>query len=135
MFTNYYKTLNIDIFSSNEEIVVALKKARETRNDCVYEEIEMVLLNKSLRKLYDEELNNYEQSDLKQSYIIQNVTLEREIKKIKAFVSHRRKANDSYRNHGVLLFLVLVLFILISGYSNYKKGYNLEMNKIAYIMI
>ena len=75
MFTNYYKLMNISPAATEEEINAALEQS--TLSGALVEEMKMVLQNKSLKALYDEELKLYEASESKQNYEISNATLDR----------------------------------------------------------
>ena len=89
MFTNYYKLMNISPAATEEEINAALEKS--TLSGALVEEMKMVLQNKSLKALYDEELKLYEASESKQNYEISNATLDCEIKKVKAYISNKAR--------------------------------------------
>ena len=73
MFTNYYKLMNISPAATEEEINTALEQS--TLSGALVEEMKMVLQNKSLKALYDEELKLYEAAESKQNYEISNTTL------------------------------------------------------------
>ena len=66
MFTNYYKLMNISPAATEEEINTALEQS--TLSGALVEEMKMVLQNKSLKALYDEELKLYEAATLYEHY-------------------------------------------------------------------
>ena len=73
--------MKISPTATDEEINTALEKS--SLSNTLVEEMKMVLQNKSLKTIYDEEVKLYQDSESKQDYEIRNTTLEREIKKIK----------------------------------------------------
>lgn len=134
MFTNYYKLMNISPAATEEEINTALEQS--TLSGALVEEMKMVLQNKSLKALYDEELKLYEAAESKQNYEISNTTLEREIKKVKAYISN--KARESVTNEiNSNAWLWIIVFIVISCLgkciSSYNRGRTLEENRQKYL--
>ena len=87
MFTNYYKLLNISSTATDEEIREAL--GQSTLSNSLVEEMTMVLQNKSLKSLYDEELKMYETAESKQDYQISNPILKCELEKLATYISNR----------------------------------------------
>lgn len=133
MFTNYYKLLDISQTATDEEINTALKQS--TLSNTLVEEIRMVLQNKSLKTIYDEEMELYQASESKQNYEISNTTLEREIKKIKAYISNKGKSityeeepkKKSYTWLWIIAFIVISC--LVKCISSYNRGKKLEENR------
>lgn len=120
MFTDYYKLMHISSSATDEEISEALR--RSTLSISLVEEMKMVLQNKSLKDLYDAELKLYETTKTKQDYQISNPILEREIKKITAYISN--KAYESVeikeRKHSCLWIIVIfIAFSFIKGCMSY----------------
>lgn len=100
----------------------------------------MVLQNKSLKALYDEELKLYEIAESKGDYEINNATLDREIRKVKAYISN--KARESVTIEGEPkkrsnAWLWVIVFIVISCLgrciSSYNRGRTLEENRQKYL--
>lgn len=87
MFTNYYKLLNVSSTATDEEIREAL--GQSTLSSSLVEEMTMVLQNKSLKSLYDEELKMYETAESKRDYQISNPILKCELEKLATYISNR----------------------------------------------
>ena len=138
MFTNYYKLMNISPAATEEEINAALEQS--TLSSALVEEMEMVLRNKSLKVLYDEELKLYEASESKQNYEISNATLEREIKKVKAYISNKARESviieeKTKKNSNTWLWIIVFIVISCLGkcISSYNRGRALEENRQKYL--
>lgn len=138
MFTNYYKLMNISPDATEEEINTALEQS--TLSGALVEEIKMVLRNKSLKDLYDEELKLYEVAESKQNYKISNATLDREIKKVKTYISN--KAHESVtieeepkKNSNTWLWIIVFIVISCLGkcISSYNRCKSLEENRQKYL--
>ena len=87
MFTNYYKLLNVSSTATDEEINEALDQS--TLSSSLVEEMTMILQNKPLKSLYDEELKVYEAAESKQDYQISNPILKRELEKLATYISNK----------------------------------------------
>lgn len=85
MFKNYYYLLGIPAESSDDEIRAAIERLQGKRSKSLLEEARMILLNKRLRELYDSEFEQYSISENKSEYIVKNVDLEKELKKIEVY--------------------------------------------------
>lgn len=137
-FTNYYKLMNISPAATEEEINTALEQS--TLSGALVEEMKMVLQNKSLKALYDEELKLYEAAESKQNYEISNTTLEREIKKVKAYISNKARESVTIEEEPKInsnAWLWIIVFIVISCLgkciSSYNRGRTLEENRQKYL--
>lgn len=138
MFTNYYKLMNISSAATEEEINTALKQS--TLSGALVEEIKMVLQNKSLKALYDEELKLYEIAESKGDYEINNATLDREIKKVKAYISNKARESvtieeEPKKNSNAWLWIIVFIVISCLGkcISSYNRGRTLEENRQKYL--
>ena len=138
MFTNYYKLMNISSAATEEEINAALEQSNLSGS--LVEEMKMVLQNKSLKALYDEELKLYVASDSKQNYEISNSTLDREIKKIKAYISNKGLEfvtieEEPKKNSNAWLWIIVFIVISCLGkcISSYNRGRSLEENRQKYL--
>lgn len=138
MFTNYYKLLNISSAATEEEINASLEES--TLSGALVEEMKMVLQNKSLKALYDEELKLYEVSESKKDYEISDATLDREIKKVKAYISNKALESVSIEEEpkkSSNTWLWIIVFIVISCLgkciSSYNRGRSLEENRQKYL--
>lgn len=139
MFTNYYKLLNISSTSTDEEINAAISKS--TLSGSLNEEIRMVLQNKTLKALYDDELKLYEQIDDKKDYQIRNPELEREIRKVKAYISNKSRetvrtlADEPKKSSNTWLWILVFVVISCLGkcISSYNRGQSLEENRQKYL--
>ena len=138
MFTNYYKLMNIPLTATEEEINSALEQS--TLSGALVEEMRIILQNKSLKTLYDEELKQYEATESKQNYESSNAILDREIKKVKAYISN--KARESVTIEGEPkkrsnIWLWVIVFFVISCLgkciSSYNRGRALEENRQKYL--
>lgn len=97
----------------------------------------MVLQNKSLKELYNAEHTLYEASENKQDYEISNPVLDREIKKIKAYISNRSRKSVTIKKEeskkSSISWLWIIVFIVLSLFgkcmSSYYKGRALEENR------
>ena len=134
MFTNYYKLMNISPTATEEEVKAALEQC--SLSGTLVEEMKMVLLNKSLKKLYDEELKLYEIAESKHNYEISNITLEREIKKVKAYISNKSRESvtieeEPKKNSNAWLWIIVFIVISCLGkcISSYNRGRTLEENR------
>ena len=134
MFTNYYKLMNISPAATEEEINAALEQS--TLSGALVEEIKMVLRNKSLKVLYDEELKLYETAESKQNYEISNAILDREIKKVKAYISNKTCESVTIvkkpkKNNNTWLWVIVFIVIACLGkcISSYNLGRTLEENR------
>lgn len=127
MFRNYYQLMNVASNASDEDINVAIEQSN--LSPLLLEEIKMVLLNKSLKALYDDELQKYEISCSKQDYEIVNPVLDRELKKVRAYIS--RKARITIKTKSVepkrktnawlwTLIIVLIICLAKCGAAYYK---------------
>lgn len=94
MFKNYYYLLGISPKSTEDEINAALETLQGKRSQSLLEEIRMILLNKSLRELYDSEFELYSNSNDKNEYIIKNADLERELKKIRVYQENKAELSN-----------------------------------------
>lgn len=130
--------MNISPAATEEEINAALE--RSTLSSTLVEEMKMVLQNKSLKVLYDEELKLYEASESKLNYEISNTTLDREIKKCKAYISNKARESviieeEPKKNGNAWLWIIV--FIVISSLgkciSSYNRGRTLEENRQKYL--
>lgn len=138
MFTNYYKLLNITSTATDEEINIALEQS--TLSGSLVDEMKMVLQNKSLKALYDEEVKLYEVSESKQTYEISNATLEREIRKVKAYISNKARESVSSeeepkKKNNTWLWIIVFIAISCLGkcISSYHRGKTLEENRQKYL--
>ena len=138
MFTNYYNLMNISPAATEEEINAALEQS--TLSDAFVEEIKMVLRNKSLKELYDEELKLYEAAESKQNYEISNATLDREIKKVKTYISNKARESvtieeEPKKNSNTWLWIIVFIVISCLGkcISSYYRGRSLEGNRQKYL--
>ena len=138
MFTNYYKLMNISPAATEEEINAALEQS--TLSSALVEEMKMVLRNKSLKVLYDEELKLYEASESKQNYEISNATLDREIKKVKAYISNKGRESvtieeEPKKSNNAWLWIIVFIIISCLGkcISSYNRGRTLEENRQKYL--
>lgn len=138
MFTDYYKLINVSSDVADEEIGIAVEKS--SLSLALKEEIKMVLQNKSLKELYDIEHKQYEASDSKQSYEINNPILIREIKKVKAFISNKSHNTISIETEpqkrgyswiGIIVFVIIAIFGKCA--TSYYKGKALEKNRQKYL--
>lgn len=135
MFTNYYDMLHVSSDATIQEINTAIEKSRGLYSQAVLEEMQMVLLNQSLRSLYDEEFKLYLACESKQDYLISNPILEREIKKVRLYVSHKnngsltkKEIRKKYNYSWLWLILAVIIGLIIKGISSYNKGETLEEN-------
>lgn len=133
MFRNYYKMLNISSNADDKEIYSAYEKSE--LNPIMLDEIRMVLMNKSLKAIYDAEIVSYELSESKQNYEITNPTLDREIKKIKVYVyvksqmlPYESKEDKTTRIMKYLWKFILLWFVLglLNGILSYCSGVEME---------
>lgn len=138
MFANYYKLMKISLAASEEEISAALEQS--TLSGALVEEMKMVLQNKSLKVLYDEELKLYESAESKLNYEISNATLDREIKKIKAYISNKARESviieeEPKKNSNAWLWIIVFIVISCLGkcISSYNRGRTLEENSQKYL--
>lgn len=138
MFTNYYKLMNISPAATEEEINTALE--RSSSSGALVEEMKMVLQNKSLKKLYDEELKLYEAAESKQNYEISNAILNREIKKVKTYISNKSRESvtieeEPKKNSNTWLWIIVFIVIscLWKCISSYNRGRSLEENRQKYL--
>lgn len=141
MFTNYYKLVNVSPEASAEEIDAAIEKC--TLSPSLKEEMKMVLLNKSLKELYDAEHRLYVASESKQNYEITNPDLDREIKKVKAYISNKARESVAYEaeeeeaKSRSNTWLWIIGFIVLSTFgkcvSSYYKGKAREENRQKYM--
>ena len=137
MFTNYYNLLKISPTATDEEINTALEKS--TLSNTLVEEMKMVLQNKSLKPIYDEEVKLYQDSESKQDYEIRNTILEREIKKIKVYISNKGKSityeEEPKKNGNTWLWIIAFIIITCFGkcISSYNRGKNLEENRQRFL--
>lgn len=72
LFKDYYYLLGVQINASEEDIKSALEKLKGKRSLLLLYEIKMVLLNKELRVIYDNEYKLYFEAASKENYEIQN---------------------------------------------------------------
>ena len=140
MFTNYYKLLNITSAATGEEINNALEQS--TLSSSLVDEMKMILQNKSLKALYDEEFKLYEVSDSKQTYEISNATLEREIRKVKAYISNKARESVDFeevpkKKNNAWLWIIAFIIISFLGkcLSSYHHGKTLEENRQKYLCV
>lgn len=126
--------MNISPAATEEEINIALE--RSSSSGALVEEMKMVLHNKSLKKLYDEELKLFEASESKQSYEISNTVLDREIKKIKVYISNKPRESvivvkKPKKNSHTWLWVIVFIVIACLGkcISSYNLGRTLEENQ------
>ena len=137
MFTNYYKLMNISPTATEEEINATLEQS--TLSSALVEEMKMVLQNKSLKALYDEEVKQYEVSQSKQNYEISNTTLDREIKKVRAYISNKARESvtveEGPKKSNVWLWIIVFIVISCLGkcISSYNRGKTLEENRQKYL--
>jgi len=138
MFTNYYKLMNISPAATEEEINAALEQS--TLSGALVGEIKMILQNKSLKVRYDEELKLYEATEEKQNYEISDDTLDREIKKVKAYISNKAHESvtieeESKKNRNTWLWIIVFIAIYCLGkcISSYNRGRTLEENRQKYL--
>ena len=139
MFTNYYKLINLSPSATDEIINEAISQS--TLSGSLTEEIRMVLKNKKLKALYDEELKVYEQTEYKKDYQISNPTLEREIRKVKAYISNKARETvqtiDEEPKKSSNAWLWILIFIVVSCLgkciSSYNRGRSLEENRQKYL--
>lgn len=141
MFTDYYKLLNIFPESSTEEINSAIEECKLPKS--LIDEIKMVLLNKSLKVLYDTELHIYESSESKKDYIISNPILDRELKKIGTYLSNKPCKSIEYKEDsknrrfwiGVFVFFLIISLKMCmsscTSNSNNKLGDNVVVDAIT----
>lgn len=135
MFTNYYKLLDISSDASSEEINTAIERSNLSKS--LMEEIKMILQNKSLKALYDAELHNCETFGSKQDYTITNPVLDREIKKVRAYITNKEQTTIEVetakpkKNSFSWLWILIFLLIGCLGkcMSSYYKGKTLEENR------
>lgn len=126
--------MNISPTATEEEVKAALEQC--SLSGTLVEEMKMVLLNKSLKKLYDEELKLYEIAESKHNYEISNITLEREIKKVKAYISNKSRESitieeEPKKNSNAWLWIIVFIVISCLGkcISSYNRGRTLEENR------
>ena len=72
LFKDYYYLLGVHINASEEDIKSALVKLQGKRSPIILYEIKMILLNKELRAIYDDEYKLYYEAASKEKYEIQN---------------------------------------------------------------
>lgn len=130
--------MNISPTATEEEVKAALEQC--SLSGTLVEEMKMVLLNKSLKKLYDEELKLYEIAESKHNYEISNITLEREIKKVKAYISNKSRESvtieeEPKKNSNAWLWIIVFIVISCLGkcISSYNRGRTLEENRQKYL--
>lgn len=113
---NYYKILNVSPSANEEEINDAI--AQSDLSPFLLEETRMVLLNKKLRNLYDSEFKLYQISESKNDYVISNSDLEKELDKIRVYVSDKLsesfESEEEPRSHSKLWIGLIVFFIIIA---------------------
>ncbi len=133
MFRNYYKTLNISSKADDKEIYSAYEKSE--LHPILLDEIKMVLMNKSLKTMYDAEVEKYELSESKQKYEISNAVLDREIKKIKMYAYNKSQMlpyeNKDDKTTRIVKFLwsltlTILLYGLVNGIFSYYRGVRME---------
>lgn len=132
MFKNYYKLLNISSNASNEEINNAIEQSRSPR--ALLEEIRMILQNKSLKPMYDEEVKIHESKESKNNNEITNPVLRREIKKIKVYLFDKlqtpdevtRKPSKSISSKLWWIIGFLLFWGVMKGCSSYRVGQEIE---------
>ena len=139
MFKDYYKLLGISSTATDGEIKIALEQS--TLSNYMVEEMKMVLQNKSLKNLYDEELHLYNASEEKNNYVVCNVILERELKKIKAYISNKthesvtvgeKPTKNKQKYTWLWVVIGFVILCLAKCASSYYKGVRLEENAQKY---
>ena len=139
-FKNYYYIIGISADATDEEISTALREHQGKRSLSLLDEIRMVLQNKELKAMYDKEYKLYENSESKQDYVISNPVLERELKKIEAYVSN--KATESIAtteepkkssNTWLWILVFIVVSLLGKCMSSYNRGRRLEENRQKYL--
>ena len=72
LFKDYYYLLGLQVYASEEDIKNALHNLEGKRSPILLYEIKMILLNKELKILYDQEYKLYSEAASKQNYEIQN---------------------------------------------------------------
>ena len=72
VFKDYYYLLGVQKNASEDDIKSALEKLEGKRSPILLYEIKMILLNKELKVLYDQEYKLYSEAASKQNYEIQN---------------------------------------------------------------
>lgn len=75
IFKDYYYLLGVQTNASEDDIKSALEKLEGKRSPLLLYEIKMILLNKELRVLYDNEYKLYSVAASKENYEIQNCDL------------------------------------------------------------
>lgn len=131
--------MNISPKSSTEEINSTIEECKLSKS--LLDEIKMVLQNNSLKLLYDEELQNYELSESKKDYEISNPILDRELQKIRAYLSNKPYESIEYEEDtksrrfwiGVFVFFLIISLkmCLSSCYFNSKTENSVIVDAIT----
>ncbi len=124
VFKDYYYLLGVQKNASEDDIKSALEKLEGKRSPILLYEIKMILLNKELRVLYDNEYILYSVASSKENYEIQNCDLRKFLEDTKSheeisvnFVTDEvfeEKENSSKFKKSIIWAIIGILLLCLS---------------------
>lgn len=124
VFKDYYYLLGVQKNASEDDIKSALEKLEGKRSPLLLYEIKMILLNKELRVLYDNEYILYSVAPSKENYVIQNCDLRKFLEDTKSqeeisvnFVTDEifeEKENSSKYKKSIIWAIIGILLLCLS---------------------
>ena len=124
IFKDYYYLLGVQTNASEDDIKSALEKLEGKRSPLLLYEIKMILLNKELRVLYDNEYKLYSEAVSKDNYEIQNCDLRKFLEDTKSqeeisvnFVTNEifeEEENSSKFKKSIIWAIIGILLLCLS---------------------
>jgi DnaJ-class molecular chaperone len=124
IFKDYYYLLGVQTNASEDDIKSALEKLEGKRSQLLLYEIKMILLNKELRVLYDNEYKLYSEAVSKENYEIQNCDLRKFLEDTKSqeeisvnFVTNEifeEEENSSKFKKSIIWAIIGILLLCLS---------------------
>ena len=124
IFKDYYYLLGVQTNASEDDIKSALEKLEGKRSPLLLYEIKMILLNKELRVLYDNEYKLYSEAVSKENYEIQNCDLRKFLEDTKSqeeisvnFVTNEifeEEENSSKFKKSIIWAIIGILLLCLS---------------------
>ena len=124
VFKDYYYLLGVQKNASEDDIKSALEKLEGKRSPILLYEIKMILLNKELRVLYDNEYKLYSEAVSKENYEIQNCDLRKFLEDTKSqeeisvnFVTNEifeEEENSSKFKKSIIWAIIGILLLCLS---------------------